>query len=372
MTQHTGYLIDLTTVKLDESNGVVSSWIQAAPLGAYQHPLHGLIDFTLERIGRFAENVKANVRGQELDIDYDHKERTSEAAGWVKDAEARSDGLWILVEWTKDAAAKIKNKAYKYFSPEFVDEWTHPVSGTKFQDVMFGGGITNRPFLKGILPINLSEAFAADKQIHNNQGGQMDPKKLRELLGLPEDATDEQVMTKLTEVTKEQAPQAKDDNKQLSEALAKLAEENPAIKSLQEKLEAQSQQLAEQAATLRLSEIGVQLSEVTASAAAKKRAVPPAVMDSLKALMIKAPKQFSDELLVVVKQLGEVGFVELGERAGQSGGDDKPAAERFVDAVKKLQEDNKDLSYGDAVERVAAGDPKLFSEYQSDSYAFRV
>src|SRR5690348_2984540 len=96
------------------------------PLGTYEHPLHGKIDITPERIARFAENVRNNVREIELDIDYDHKANGGDAAGWVRQAEARPDGLWILVEWTKSAYGKIKERAYRYFSPEFVDEWTHP------------------------------------------------------------------------------------------------------------------------------------------------------------------------------------------------------------------------------------------------------
>ena len=155
--QKAGYWVDLSTHQFDESNGL--HWIQAMPLGEYEHPLHGKIEITPERIQRFAANVKAQVRGTDLDIDYDHKAKTDEAAGWVKDAEARPDGLWLAVEWTKDALTKIKNKAYRYFSPEFVDSWTHPKTKQKYNDVLFGGGLTNRPFLKDILPINMSDVI---------------------------------------------------------------------------------------------------------------------------------------------------------------------------------------------------------------------
>lgn len=195
MTVKVGYLVDLATVKFDE--GSTQTWIQGAPLGKYDHPIYGEIEFTPERVQQFAANVKANVRGQDLNIDYDHKE--GEAAGWVKDAEARDNGLWLLVEWTKTAAQKIKEKAYRYFSPEFVDEWTHPSTKQAYKDVLFGGGITNRPFLKGILPINMSEVFAhaADQ---NNDGGVMDEKLRKQIakrLGLPEDAAEDQVLEAL-------------------------------------------------------------------------------------------------------------------------------------------------------------------------------
>ena len=70
---------------------------------------------------------------------------------------------------------------------EFMDEFVHPRTGVKYHDVLNGGGLTNRPFLKGIAPVNLSELFAAE-------GDQMDPKALRAALGLKEDASDAEVM----------------------------------------------------------------------------------------------------------------------------------------------------------------------------------
>jgi hypothetical protein len=158
-SKHFGYMVDLTGLQFaDGANGSPTSWIQCMPLGTYEHPFFGEIDFTPEKLKQFAASVHNQVRGTELDIDYDHKMNSGEAAGWVKDAEVReSEGLWILVEWTKTAAEKIKEKAYKYFSPEFADKWKHPKTGAIYENVLFGGGITNRPFLKDILPLNLSE-----------------------------------------------------------------------------------------------------------------------------------------------------------------------------------------------------------------------
>lgn len=183
------YLVDLSTLKFDELAENVSSWIMAMPIGKYNHPVYGKIDITSDRVQRFAANVNNGVRGIDLDIDYDHKEYGGEAAGWVRQAEPRNDGLWILVEWTTKAYEAIKSKAYRYFSPEFDDTWTHPSSGEKFKDVLFGGGITNRPFLKGIQPLNLSEDYYKTGEIKLKENNSMDPDQIKELaakLGLDE------------------------------------------------------------------------------------------------------------------------------------------------------------------------------------------
>lgn len=238
--QQLGYLVDLSACRFSDEG---SGWIQAMPLGKFTHPVYGEIDITPERVQRFAANVKSGVRGQDLDIDYDHKVKTTEAAGWVKDAEARANGLWIFVEWTKEAWGKIKSKAYRYFSPELVDEWKHPSTGMLHKDVLFGGGLTNRPFLKGILPINLSELSFGEA---TSVGGHMDPKLLRQLLGLPEDATDEAVTSKIGELTKPPASDGegtKTPQLVLAAEITKLAESSPAVKALTEQLTAQTAQI---------------------------------------------------------------------------------------------------------------------------------
>ena len=55
-----------------------------------------------------ALNVKNEVRDTQLDVDYDHKSQSGKAAGWIKDAQARSDGLYLQVEWTNTATEAIK------------------------------------------------------------------------------------------------------------------------------------------------------------------------------------------------------------------------------------------------------------------------
>jgi len=246
------------------------------PLGEYNHPVHGKIKITPERVARFAENVTNRVRGTDLDIDYDHKALTTEAAGWVKEAKAESDGLHLLVEWTDDGAKKVKNRSYRYFSPEFADEWSHPKSGQKFTDVLFGGGITNRPFLKDILPINMSDLVLED---HSTQSGgkYMDPKELRTKLGLPEDATDEQVDTALT--SRVEPDKDKDTGTGTAPvlepvaaneaALIKLAESSPAVKALIESAAEQKKQLAEMQVIVRLAEAERTVKQLTDTIAAK-------------------------------------------------------------------------------------------------------
>ena len=361
MGQEIGYLIDLREHTFAEDK---PTWLQALPLGTYTHPRWGEIKITPERVARFAENVKNNVRETELDIDYDHKEKTTEAAGWVKDAEARPDGLWIAVEWTKDALQKLKDKAYRYFSPEFSDEWEHPKTKVKFKDVLFGGGLTNRPFLKDILPINLSE------MMDNDGGNVVDPKKLRLALGLSETATDEEVNAKIeagaptppkVEPKVEPTPQ-----EVLANELKALNDTSPAFVTALSEVLNQNKALSDKVGILeaanQLSEVNLKLTELSKG---KQFAVAPAVQDKVRELAL-APS--TDKVFAVLSELVNGGLVELGERGGSDPTHESNAVKSFNDKVEAAMTANKELSMADAVETVAMAEPALYTQYRQETY----
>src|SRR5690348_7674736 len=180
-----GWWVDLSKVTLsDTSGGGASTWVHALPFGTYQHPIYGTMNFDASKLNALATSVKEKVRGIDPDIDYDHKQDPAKgnvAAGWVKDAMVDTDGLKLHVDFTAAATKSIKDKEYRYFSADFVDEWTDPEGG-KHTDVLFGGGLTNRPYMKNLIPVNLSELLSEGPP-KNDPAEDVDLKKLRELLG---------------------------------------------------------------------------------------------------------------------------------------------------------------------------------------------
>lgn len=361
MAYRAGYWVDLSGVKLDESS--TSLWIQAMPLGTYEHPEHGEIVIDPERVQRFAANVKSNVRGTDLDIDYDHKERSGEAAGWVRDAEARTDGLWLLVEWTKKAFDLIRDKAYRYFSPEFADEWTHPKTQTKHSDVLFGGGLTNRPFLKDILPINMSEL--------TKRGKGMDPKELRKLLNLPEDAPDDRVKETITRLSADSEKKVVNAGEGQTEEVVRLAESNPAVKALLDRVKTQETKLAEVSAALRLSEVQTTVKHLTEDS---KYIYPAPVVTTLSEVLLDVPRAVASKIEGMFTKLSEAGLKPRGEigstRTTNEDGAENTATKRFSDRVTKYMAEHTGVNYADATEAVFAADPLLFAEYREESLAF--
>ena len=395
-----GNLIDLRGLQFEDAgNGNFSKWIQAMPLGKYMHPMHGVIDITPERVARFADNVNKGVRGQALDIDYDHKQHNGKAAGWVQKAEARPDGLWILVEWVKEAWDDIKSGAYRYFSPEFVDEWVHPASQSKFNDVLFGGGITNRPFLKGILPINLSEILA-ESESETNESNLMFTEEQRAALlaklGLAEDADDQTIlMALITAATGggEQPPveQATDETVssenndgtaeqpepgqgqaptsvtvKFSEDIVKLAESNPAIKTLMDTVEANNKQLREIQNTSTVDAIVKKFAE-------KGLALPATALNALtQTIQLSEDDRVTGAVIQMLGKIAEAGLIELGESDVSTpnlhrAGGKVDYTKQLSEAASKLAKE-QGISFGDAMIQVAMENPEAYESHRSDSY----
>lgn len=102
-----------------------SQWIQLFPMGR-SLGWDGRGPYIL-RDKAHAEKVIAASRREKVDllIDRDHQKDLLPAgtvvlaAGWIKDLEAREDGIWARVEWTETAAQQLNAKELRYISPVF-------------------------------------------------------------------------------------------------------------------------------------------------------------------------------------------------------------------------------------------------------------
>jgi phage I-like protein len=369
------YWSDLLAIKLAEPNEV--TWLHALPIGNYRHPVHKIIKIDMDRVKRFADNVNAKVRGIDLDVDFDHKKYHGEAAGWIIGADARDSGLWVGVKFTEDARSKIKSGKYRYFSSEFLDQWEHPGTGEKFQDVLNGGALTNRPYLKDVLPINLSE-------LDSQEGEKVDEflKQLRDKLGLPEEATEEQILEAAhapappgngngEEEGKEEEEQEQEETVAVSEDLKKLAEENPAIGQLVTMvngLGSQVKQLSDSNESLQ-KEAKTAKAELATERLSKdgKFAIAPAKQAEVTKMLAEGAS--GDEIATFLSDIVKGnGLVELGERGTGGGGTERTASavEEYEKRVKKLMTEDEKLEYADAALHVMSEDPDFYEQYRRE------
>lgn len=138
--------------------------IQLLRSGKYSHPSYGEILISEQVLKSLKDNFDNNVRGCDLSIDYTHDNEKGEspAAFWIKSLEIRENkdgkgkGLFAKGEFTPKGMKVIAEKEYRYSSADFVIDYIDQ-SGKHHPYVLRGGTLTNRPFIKNMNPIKLSE-----------------------------------------------------------------------------------------------------------------------------------------------------------------------------------------------------------------------
>lgn len=372
MGESASFLINLDAVQLSEAE--TTKWVHALPLGSYSHPVFGPINIDQDRVKRFADNVKAKVRGIDPSINYNHDNNDKDgASGWVKDAEARSNGLWLFVDFVVDAAEKIRQKKFKYFSIEFVDEWID-AQGKKFQDVVLGGALTNRPFMKNLVPINLSEdvitmafdlvgAINTGKAENEGKETHMTEDEIKKII---EGVTKNLSESLVPKVTPQNDP-APNPVKSLEEVeeLKKLAEDNPLVAKLFQHFEAQAVQLTESAKNMRETLVNTKLAEFENS----KLVLTPKAKELAKKLALKLDEAAQAEfweLMETVKSSNTF-LVELGQRSGASitagfSSSGKTATQLFMDSANAIVA-AEGIPFLEAFAKAAKNDPELYKRY---------
>lgn len=377
-----GYIIDLGEESTGEWVDDSRQWIMGMPIGNYTHPRHGAINITVDRIQHYTEQIKNRLRGQDLNVDYDHKEGV--AAGWIKDADPRSDGLWILVEWTATAAKHIKDKAYRYFSPEIHLEWQHPATKKIHNDVLFGGALTNRPFLKGIQPITLNEDPTEDGEISM---GRKQLEALAKKLGVKftDDMSDSDLQAKVVaastadddsnsdddntdDVTNENddSDDSDDNSDAEDQELVKLAEDNPVIANMLSEQRALRKTVAKMAVDNKRNEIKIQLSELDTD----KAQLSPKASGQLSSILMKVDDDVAGEILKFAEGcLGGTAVIQLREIGGSTSRidlGDKTAEETWDAKIKELTEGDDGMTYDNAAVYLAETNTELYEAYEAE------
>lgn len=132
----------------------------------------------------------------DLVVDYDHQTDlaavrgvggTAPAAGWLKELQARADGIWGLVEWTASAGQKVEGREYRFLSPVF----THSKeTGEVF--AIKRAALTNNPNLQ-------LTALAAQDGVEAGSGEAGLAERIAEALGL-DDIGEDAILRAISEL----------------------------------------------------------------------------------------------------------------------------------------------------------------------------
>lgn len=160
--------------------------ISVLPLG---HVVSSKGEFNVDEESLREMKAQIAQRGVDVVVDYEHqtlKGVQAPAAGWVKELKLEDGHIKALVEWTPQAAEYLKNKEYRYLSPVI------NVRKTDGKAIgLHSLALTNTPAIENMPSIVNSSTF---------EGGQEQMeimKKIAQLLGLGEDATEDQIIEAL-------------------------------------------------------------------------------------------------------------------------------------------------------------------------------
>jgi phage I-like protein len=136
--------------------------------------------------------------GGKLVLDENHstdiaapKGQSAPARGWIVELQSRADGIWGRVEWTREGRQMVADKAYRGISPAIL----HTKGGVVSR--ILRASLINTPNLIGMA------------SLHQEGHANMDlMEKLRELLGLASDASEEAILAALAEKLKGGGDQA--------------------------------------------------------------------------------------------------------------------------------------------------------------------
>lgn len=137
--------------------------VQAFPISdaPLSHPSAGELRFDRA----FAERVLQNFRAYpgEIPADYDHgtekaggNPETGIAAGWVRDLRIEEGGVFAYVDPTARALSLVEAGEYRFASPTVHFDWTNPQSGKAVGPTLLSLALTNRPFIRGMLPVEIA------------------------------------------------------------------------------------------------------------------------------------------------------------------------------------------------------------------------
>lgn len=184
----THHIIELPAAVPDAAGALQApQWIQLLPAGTFSGR-DGRGPYTVDPAA-VVDATQDWYFDAAMPLDYEHQiehaktnGQPAPASGWVERFEARPDGVWARVAWTKTAAAAILAREYRYISPVFF----HDASGRVRS--LESATLTNLPNLS-LKALSRAQSSAQDaKEIP------MSFKAIAQALGLPPDA-DEAAIT---------------------------------------------------------------------------------------------------------------------------------------------------------------------------------
>jgi|WetSurMetagenome_2_1015567.scaffolds.fasta_scaffold10568_4 phage I-like protein/cation transport regulator ChaB len=352
--------------------------IEIMRTGQWDHPRYGTFQITQDDLQDFVKHFDERVRGIDISFDLEHGETVHAGAsvGWVKKLSVENNSLMATVEWTELGTQKIKDGEYRYFSPEFTFSYKNAETGVVYTNVLLGGSLTNRPFIKEMQPVLLSEEVYKEtlsfaEPINNKEDEVTMNKELLKALKLSETATQVEVdaavekqiadsiklAEKVVEVEKNLTKATEDLAAKTTEVVA-LTEQVNTLTASKTTTEQENIKLAE-----RVKSIESSLTETTWNSIAAKYLsegkMTPAMAEKFKASYLKD----AETTLALMETLQPA--VDLSEKGTAKGKGEVTNLKLFEAKIAEIVKDRK-VGYQEAVVLAEIENPELFKLFDAE------
>lgn len=136
-------------------SGKQTSWVTITRTGNFTDPRYGRFEITSAMLLSMVKNFDANIVGQDVFLDVNHKPGDGAAAKILK-LSVEGNRLRALVQWTDFGLKAVKERGFNYLSAEYHENWQDNEAGAFHGATLLGAGLTVRPVIKRLDPVTLS------------------------------------------------------------------------------------------------------------------------------------------------------------------------------------------------------------------------
>lgn len=288
------------------------------------------IEVSKQDLKKMVQNYSDGVRKIDLMLDFSH-ESEKEAAAWFNNVYLSEDGnqLWATVEWTQGGEESVRKKEYRYISADFSFSYKDNETLKDHGPTLFGAGLTNRPVVKGMNPVILSE--------NNN--------------------------------SEEKMPEGKNEDfkKKFEEMEKSMASKDAKIKELEEKISSTDKKLAEKEKEIQLAE---KKKEEEKKLSEKKTSFDTMLTEG-KAVEAQREAFMKDDMQEFIKNAGDVNLAEKGNgktpesKKDEHKDSETPAQDEVISLSEKMAKEEK-ITFCEAQDKVLNENKELADKYNKE------
>lgn len=335
------------------SEGKIPTEIELMKVGSYKSYAYNEFEITESDLAGFVESFERGIRAKgengedkSLPINFAHN-MYGEAAGWITGLRASNGSLFATTEWTDIGEDSLKNKRYKFISPEWYFAYEDETTGARHRNVLAGAGLTNVPLFQKLRPLTSAEGnvilldnpMTEDKKTTTPNGENSDKKSEQEPVTPPTPPTE---------------PNTAAEKENDGQFVKMSAAEHKAMMTRLSSLETEN----------RKNRIEDEVGAMVASATVPGKFYP-AQREAAVDLLVAAEGAGSEVATKVRAFLNALPEVKI---AGEQGSDENTSltgAEKINKLVDERMKANQGEDYLTALNAVKETHPELFTIYQS-------